>query len=86
MVDQINDKQGLISFLKQRMSDKYNQNELEHLKNVQRLNASMAVFCGQSCLTDFGDRTLLPNEALCLTNCARRFYDEAELGDKLNKL
>lgn len=85
MVDQINDKASLIHFIRQRSSQKNDQAEINNLKYIQRLNASMSVFCGSQCLKDFNDNTVLPNESACLTNCSRRFYDSVEIAEQVFK-
>jgi hypothetical protein len=82
MSDSIKDKSTLISFIKKKSSEKDSSSEINRLKNIERLNASMGIYCGKECLTNFGDRTITPIENTCLVECARKYYDLVEAGNK----
>lgn len=83
MVDQINDKQGLINHILKRISTKSERNKeyLQDLKNFNKINVNMTNFCGSECLKDFGTSSLSVNEEKCLIQCSRNYYDSLEKGD-----
>lgn len=87
MVDQIKSKGELVDYLNQRISNKHNPNqkELAQQMNFNRLNSLMGVTCAKVCISDFNTQILSANDNLCLTECARRFYDSVQIGNEVFK-
>lgn len=80
MVEKITDKKSLINYIDSRLALRgiNESKELNDLKKLNRLNALMGANCGKACLTDFGTNRLGVSEEICLTECARKFYDSVE--------
>lgn len=85
MVEQIKDKDSLITFLNKKLAERndLNKKDTQDLQQMNRINLHMGNVCGLKCLNDIQSKTLNPKEELCLTECAKSYFDNLEKGEKM---
>ena len=81
-IEEINNKHKLYEYLTKRVStnQQYQKELVQKHKQLDTANAFIGNFCATNCLNNFGQTSLTPEEDLCLSECAMKYYDALESG------